>query len=171
MLNNLEALQAGGICVAILPLGCAIADNATIVELRRQILEKHTLEAVMSMPSDIFHDSKVGVVTCVMVITAHKHHPKGKKTWFGYWRNDGHVITKHLGRADVHRRWPKIKERWLTAYRSREVIDGESVTAEVGPSDEWCAEAYMSTDYSTLSTSDFEEEIKKYVAYRILNDG
>ena len=121
----------------------------------------------MSMPSDVFHDSKVGVVTCVMVITAHRPHPLGKKTWFGYWRDDGFVITKHLGRIDLHGRWPDIKQRWLTAYRNREVIDGQSVTAEVGPHDEWCAEAYMETDYSTLAVSHFEDEIKKYITYRI----
>jgi type I restriction enzyme M protein len=34
--------------------------------------------------------------------------------------------------------------------------------------DEWCAEAYMETDYSTLSPEDFDAEIKKYVAFRIL---
>ena len=170
VLNNVEALEPGGSCVAIVPLGCAIAGNDAIVDLRRRIQERHTLEAVMSMPSQLFHDSKVGVVTCVIVITAHRPHPPGKKTWFGYWRDDGHVITKHLGRVDLSARWPQIKERWLTSYRNREVIDGESVTAEVGPRDEWCAEAYMETDYSTLAPSDFEEEIKKYVAYRILND-
>ena len=169
VLNNLEALAVGGTCVAILPMGCAIGDDSTTIDLKRRILEKHTLEAVMSMPAGIFHDSKVGVVTCVMVITAHRPHQRSKKTWFGYWRDDGHVLTKHLGRIDLNGVWPEIKERWLTAYRNREVIDGQSVTAEVGQRDEWCAEAYMETDYSTLTVSDFEDEIKKYVAYRILN--
>ena len=124
----------------------------------------------MSMPSEIFHDSKVSVVTCIIVITAHKPHRHGKKTWFGYWRDDGYVITKHMGRIDSERQWPNIKKGWLDAYRNREVVDGQSVTAEVGPKDEWCAEAYLETDYSTLTVLDFENEIKKYVAYRILND-
>ena len=170
VLNNLGALEVGGTCVAILPLGCAIAGESTMVDLRRRILENHTLEAVMSMPADLFHDSKVGVVTCVMVITAHRPHPPGKKTWFGYWRDDGFLITKHMGRIDLNGLWPEIKERWLSAYRNREVVDGKSVTAEVGPGDEWCAEAYMETDYSTLTMSDFEDEVRKYVAYRILNE-
>ena len=170
VLNNLDALEIGGICVAILPMGCAIGSDSTTIALKRRILKKHTLEAVMSMPVDIFHDSKVGVVTCVMVITSHHPHPRGKKTWFGYWRDDGHVLTKHLGRVDMNGLWPEIKDRWLAVYRNREVVDGQSVTAEVGPRDEWCAEAYMKTDYSILTASDFEDEIKKYVAYRILNE-
>jgi len=140
------------------------------LNLRRQILENHTLEAVMSMPADVFHDSKVGVVTCIMVITAHHPHPPGKKTWFGYWRDDGFVTTKHRGRIDLNQTWPDIKSRWLSAFRNRETIKGQSVTAEIGPEDEWCAEAYMETDYSMLTSADFENEIKKYVAYRILNE-
>ena len=170
VLNNLDALAVGGTCVAILPMGCAIAGGTAIVGLRRRILENHTLEAVMSMPANIFHDSKVGVVTSVMVITAHRPHPPGKKTWFGYWRDDGFVITKHRGRIDLNSLWPEIRGRWLIAYRNREVVDGQSVTAEVGPDDEWCAEAYLETGYSTLALSDFENEIKKYVAFRILNE-
>ncbi len=170
VLNNLEALQPGGTCVAILPIGCAIGSNSTITNLKRMILERHTLEAVMSMPSQIFHDSKVGVVTCVMVISAHHPHPPGKKTWFGYWRDDGFIITKHLGRADVNQRWSEIKKQWVTAFRNREVVPGQSVTAEVTENDEWCAEAFMQTDYSSLTVEDFENEIKKYVAYRILNE-
>ena len=169
VLNNLDALQPGGTCVAILPLGCAISAESAIVELRRKILASHTLEAVMSMPADIFHDSKVGVVTCIMVVTAHHPHPRGKRTWFGYWRDDGFAITKHRGRVDLHGTWPEVKDRWLTAYRNREVVHGHSVAAEVSPEDEWCAEAYMDVDYSSLTEAAFEQEIKKYVAYRVLN--
>ena len=170
VLNNLAALQPGGSCVAILPLGCAISDNAKIRGLKHRILEHHTLEAVMSMPSDIFHDSKVGVVTCVMVITAHHPHPSGKKTWFGYWRDDGFMITKHRGRVDLKQRWTEIKNQWVTAYRNRAIVQGQSVMSEVTAGDEWCAEAYMDTDYSVLTASDFENEIKQYVAYRVLNE-
>jgi len=170
VLNNLSALQPGGTCVAILPLGCAIGGDATILELKRKLLASHTLEAVMSMPADLFHDSHVGVVTCIMVITAHHPHPQGKKTWFGYWRHDGFVTTKHRGRIDLNGKWSKIKGYWLSGYRNRETIKGQSIAAEVKPEDEWCAEAYMETDYSALTPADFEQEVKKYVAFRILNE-
>lgn len=45
-----------------------------------------------------------------------------------------------------------------------------SLMAQVKAEDEWCAEAYMETDYSTLTTESFERELKKYVAFRILNE-
>jgi type I restriction enzyme M protein len=40
----------------------------------------------------------------------------------------------------------------------------------VSSADEWCAEAYMETDYSTLSSADFEREIKKYLVFKIMNE-
>jgi methylase of polypeptide subunit release factors len=170
VLNNLEALEPGGTCVAILPFGCAIGGDSTILGLKKKLLTSHTLEAVMSMPVDVFHDSEVGVVTCIMVITAHYPHPSGKKTWFGYWRDDGFIKTKHKGRIDLKGTWPVVKNRWLTAYRNRELIKGQSIAIEIDSDDEWCAEAYLETDYSELTPADFEREIKKYIAFRILNE-
>lgn len=35
--------------------------------------------------------------------------------------------------------------------------------------DEWCAEAYMETDYSFLNRKDFERTVKQYIAYKFLN--
>ena len=36
--------------------------------------------------------------------------------------------------------------------------------------DEWCAEAYMETDYSKLTDNDFVKTIKAYVAYEFLQE-
>jgi type I restriction enzyme M protein len=78
--DNLECLTQNGTCVAIVPIGCAIGSSGAVAEWKRKLLEKHTLEAVMSMPIDLFHNSDAGVVTSVMVFTAHRPHPRGKKT-------------------------------------------------------------------------------------------
>ena len=117
--NNLEYLDhdKGGRCVAIVPITCATNPSGTIGELKRRLLEKHTLEAVMSMPTELFHNSKTTVVTCVLVFTAHRPHPKGKKTWFGYWRYDGLVKTKHLGRIDANGEWTNIRDYWVHSFR------------------------------------------------------
>jgi len=40
----------------------------------------------------------------------------------------------------------------------------------VTASDEWCAEAYMETDYSKLNQMDFEKKIKEYSAFKFLNN-
>lgn len=158
--NMLDMLGEGALGVAILPVSCATAPSSEKVDL----LKKHTLEAVMSMPPEIFYP--VGVVTCIMVFTAGKPHvASGKKTWFGYWRDDGFIKVKNLGRVNRTGSWPAIRDRWVDSFRNREVHAGESVTALVTAQDEWVAEAYMETDYSTLSKEDLERVILDYALF------
>lgn len=161
--HMLNCLRKGGVGIAVVPMNCAISPH----KARNELLKNHTLEAVMSLPDLLF--APVGVITCLMVFTAKvPHETSNKKSWFGYWKDDGFVKTKHLGRVDPAGRWPTIRERWVDTFRNREIVPGESVLRRVTADDEWCAEAYMETDYTTLSASDFEAEIRKYVAFRIL---
>jgi type I restriction enzyme M protein len=124
----------------------------------------------MSMPEDLFHNSKVGVVTCIFVITAHIPHPKGKKTWLGYWREDGFVKTKAKGRVDLNDSWTLKKEDWLNTYINRETKDGLSLTKELKAEDEWCAENYLVANYEKIDFELFKKNTQKYLAYRLLND-
>ena len=124
----------------------------------------------MSMPPELFHP--VGVVTCIMVFTAGISHKKSaKKTWFGYWRNDGFVKVKNLGRVDRDHTWDEIRDRWIEQYRNREVSPGEAVTKMVGPEDEWVAEAYIETDYSSLTQADFERTLLDYALFTLRQSG
>ncbi|MCM1134272.1 MAG: SAM-dependent methyltransferase [Clostridium sp.] len=169
ILNNLDALEAGGTCIAIIPISCVIEKTAVAENLKKRVLEKHTLEAVMSMPEELFHNSKVNTVTCAVIITAKKPHPKGKKTWFAYCRDDGYVKMKNKGRIDAKHTWKNIKESWVNAYRNREVIDGFSLMREVNEKDEWCVEAYLETDYSKFTFEDYENTVKKYLMFNMMD--
>lgn len=171
ILNNLECLEQGGKCVAIVPMQTVLAQTGKILELKRKLLEQHTLEAVLSMPDELFFNSKVGVVSCIMVFTAKRPHPKVKKIFFGYFKDDGFVKRKNKGRIDAYGKWEIIKEKWIGAYINKEDIAGISVNRAVVPEDEWCAEAYMETDYSKLSRGDFELSIKEFVYFNeLFND-
>ena len=82
----LDSLEPGAMGIAIVPMSCAIAPNP----VRDELMKHHTLDAVMSMPQELFYP--VGTVTCIMVWIAGKPHAKSdRKTWFGYWRDDGFV--------------------------------------------------------------------------------
>ncbi|MBT3206742.1 MAG: N-6 DNA methylase [Bacteroidetes bacterium] len=164
--HMLDLLQPNGIGIAIIPVGCVISKN----QVKHELLKRHTLKAVMSMPSELFHTA--GAVTCIVVFEAHKPHKTSKlKTWFGYWREDGFVKTKNLGRIDPNNQWSVIKESWIEAYRNNEVHPGKSVTAYVEADDEWIAEAYLETDYSTIGKEDFEEMIRNYAMFKMVNNG
>ena len=52
-------------------------------------------------------------------------------------------------------------------FRNREVKPGESVMQKVDAEDEWVAEAYMETDYSTLTPADFEKVLLDYALFTL----
>lgn len=158
----LECLQAGSVGISIVPMSCAIAPNP----VREELMKSHTLKAVMSMPAELFYP--VGTVTCIMVwLVGEPHADTNQKTWFGYWRDDGFVKTKHKGRIDQNDTWAAIRDRWIEMYRNQEVHAGESVMHMVGPNDEWCAEAYIQTDYSKLTQADFERAVRQFALFKL----
>ncbi len=166
--NALACLQPGGRCAAIVQMSCVTSANAKAVAARERLLASHTLSGVLSMPADLFHP--VGVITCIMVFEAHKPQPKGFKTFFGYFKDDGFLKTKHMGRIDKGN-WSAIRSRWLELFLNREKETGLSVLTAVTAKDEWCAEAHMETDYSTITQKDFEEVVKSYAMFRLVGAG
>ena len=158
----LNCIKPNGITIAIVPMSCATSPHP----IKDKILEHHRLDAVMSMPDAIFHP--IGVITCIMVFTAHVPHKQNPfyQSWFGYWKNDGFIKTKHKGRID-NGNWKSIEESWLDGYFNRKEITGLSVLKKVDSQDEWCAEAYMETNYSELTENDYIQFIKKYVLSKI----
>jgi len=159
----LDCLEPGSMGIALVPMSSAISPNS----MREELMKHHTLDAVMSMPPELFQPA-AGTVTCIMVWIAGKPHAKsGRKTWFGYWRDDGFVKTKHKGRIDQNGTWTEIRDRWVERYRNREVYAGESVIQTVTAADEWCAEAYMETDYSVLTQTEFEKVVQNYAMFKL----
>ena len=76
----LEILTVDGTGVVVVPMSCAIGTK--FKDVRKRLLEKHTLNAVFSMPDDIFYPT--GTNVCVMVWTAHRPHDSSQQTFFGY---------------------------------------------------------------------------------------
>lgn len=158
-----------GRVVAIVQMSCAIKDEKELVAVKEELLRRHHLKAVLSMPDDLFYP--VGVVTCVMVFEANRPNA-GRKTWFGYFKDDGFEKRKYQGRIDAKGRFKnEIRRKWIDAYRNLEQIDGFSVLHEVSGRDEWCAEAYMETDYSTLREEEFERILREYAAFKLISEG
>ncbi len=161
----LEVIAPGGIAVTVAPMSAALEPHPA----RQRVLDKHTLVAVMSLPNDLFHP--VGVITCAMVFRAHQPHKHATQpTWFGYWKDDGFVKTKDRGRIDLNHLWQGIRDEWLDAFHNRRVVAGSSVAQKVTAGDEWCAEAYMETDYGTLTRKRFEATLRQYAVHKLLHE-
>lgn len=167
--NACDIIQSNGVCVAIVQTSCVTSHDSKALLVRERLFKKHTLKAVFSMPNELFSPA-ANAVTCIIVFETGKPHDKNKKTFFGYFKDDGFVKKKNKGRIDLNKKWNFIKEKWLSAYRNNDEIDGLSVKQAVNFNDELCAEAYMQTDYSTLTEEDFIKVVKDYVGYKFLNN-
>ena len=168
VIQMLDLLKTRGTGIAIVPMSLAVDVKNP---MREKLLKNHRLEAVMSMPDDLFHP--VGTVTCIMVFTAHVPHDSDShhESWFGYWKDDGFRKDKVKGRiARDDTAWLQKKERWLVDFTNKKVVPGLSVRKRVTRDDEWCAEAYLETDYSNVSEKDFDLEVRKYLAFLLKNN-
>ena len=108
-------------------------------------------------------------VACCMVFNIGQPHPKEYESFFGYFKEDGFEKRKGVGRVDINDSWNSIEKKWLDLYNHRSTVAGFSATKNVGANDEWCAEAYMETDYSVLNDSLFISKLRDYAAFLIQN--
>ncbi|MCX6717747.1 MAG: N-6 DNA methylase [Candidatus Taylorbacteria bacterium] len=167
IIRMLDGLSKNSTGIVIVPMSLAID---TKHPLREKLLKEHRLEAVMSMPDDLFYP--VGTVTCIMVFTAHTPHNSDEhhETWFGYWKNDGFRKDKVLGRIPkTNISWENLKKEWLTSFSNKKDIPGFSVRKIVNEKDEWCVEAYLETDYSLLKAENFLNSVYKFSANLVEN--
>lgn len=165
IIRMLDGLSKNATGIVIVPMSVAID---TKHPLREKLLSEHRLEAVMSMPDDLFYP--VGTVTCIMVFAAHTPHDSDKRheSWFGYWKNDGFRKDKKEGRIATNK-WSGIKEKWLVAFSNKKELAGFSVRKKVTKDDEWCAEAYLETDFSNINELEFIQNTIKVASFLFKN--
>lgn len=177
---NSERLATGlpkkEIKVAILlPVSTAIGNSNYISYMKSALLIENTLDAVFTLPPEVFYPGS-SINACCMVFTLGRPHRMADgtipKTFFGYYKEDGHKKKKNLGRIEQFDKenksiWKQIEEEWLYLYRNRIVKDGLSAMQAVTGDDEWLCEAYMKTDYSKLTENDFQQTLNNYLAYLI----
>ena len=159
----------------LLPLACAIGTGKIITTEKEALLKDNTLEAVFSLPGEVFYPG-ASVCACCMLFTLGQPHvkPDGtiRSTFFGYCKDDGFVKRKNLGRveqfdADGNSKWKAIEEEWLDLFERKSSEDGKSAVEKVDAEAEWLCEAYMKTDYSKLTEEDFQQTINDYLAYLV----
>ena len=88
----IRMLQTGGRCASIVPDGVLFGNSNAHVALRKELVENHTLRAVISMPSGVFQPYS-GVSTAVLIFT--KTNAGGTdKVWFYDMQADGYSLDQ-----------------------------------------------------------------------------
>lgn len=156
----------------LLPMQAAIGNSSAIKEFKKKMLDKYTLDAVFSLPDEVFYPGASVVACCMIFDLAQPHKRANRDTFFGYYKNDEFEKRKSTGRVektdqDGNSLWSETEEKWLDLYRNKREVPGLSVMHKVTAKDEWLAEVYMETDYSKLSESDFQQTINNYLSYLV----
>ena len=164
----------------LLPLSCAIGTKDLITKEKEALLKDNTLDAVFSLPAEIFYPGS-SVCSCCMLFTLGQPHVKAdgtvRSTFFGYCKDDGFVKKKNLGRVEQFikdndgnftiSKWKQIENEWLDLFERKAVVDGKSAVEKVNANDEWLCEAYMKTDYTKLTANDFQHTLNNYLSYLV----
>ena len=102
----------------LLPVAAAIGTSDIIEKEKIAMLENNTLEAVFTLPNEIFYPG-ASACACCMLFTLGKPHSEEKETFFGYCKDDGFKKKKNLGRVeqfnvDNESLWKKLKKNGST---------------------------------------------------------
>ena len=172
--DTLNSINHQAKLAVLLPVACAIGTSGEIARLKREILEENTLDAVFTLPNEIFYPGASASACCMVFKIGTKHNDiSNPDTFFGYYKDDGFKKKKNLGRVEQidsktgKSKWAEIELEWIELYRNRRAVDGLSATHKVSGADEWLCEAYMKTDYTKLTEQDFQKTINDYLAYLV----
>lgn len=165
-------ISKSGKMAVLLPMQAAIGNSGDIKDFKKKMLDNYTLDAVFSLPNEMFYPGASAIACCMVFDLSQKHERSNRDTFFGYFKDDSFIKRKGLGRVEKTDAngvglWTRTEELWLDLYKNKREVPGLSVMHRVTWKDEWLAEAYMETDYSTLSDDDFQKTINDYLSYLI----
>ena len=172
--DTLNSINHQAKLAVLLPVACAIGTSGEISRLKKEILTENTLDAVFTLPNEIFYPGASASACCMVFKIGTKHNDvSNPDTFFGYCKDDGFKKKKNLGRVEQidtitgKSKWVDIEHQWIELYRNRRAMDGFSATHKITGESEWLCEAYMKTDYSKLTEQDFQQTINDYLAYLV----
>ena len=140
----LRMLKVGGRCACIVPDGVLFGSSKAHKDIRKEIVENHRLEAVISMPSGVFKPY-AGVSTAVLVFT-NTGHGGTDDVWFydmkadGFSLDDKRTETKENDIPDI-----------IARFYDREAEKGRARTEQ----------SFM-VPKAEIATNDYDLSINKY---------
>ena len=110
----LKMLKVGGRCACIVPDGVLFGSSKAHKSIRKEIVENHRLEAVISMPSGVFKPY-AGVSTAILIFTK-TNHGGTDNVWFydmkadGYSLDDKRTQIEENDIPDIIKRYHNLKD-------------------------------------------------------------
>lgn len=153
VLETLNNMRGGGICVAIVPISCILSVKESKkgkmpsnLKFKKELLNKHNLLGVVRLPKKLFFPN-ASVQTALIIVKAHSKYEG--KTWRKNFLDDGFIENRNVGRVEHH---TKIA---LEKFKSEipEIVN-------LKPEDDW--PKYENVDYTSVSKKDFMKQKLDY---------
>ena len=159
----LDSLADGARCAVIVPQSTMVGKTNTDLNIKRYILQHHTLEGVITLNTQTFYP--VGTNPVIAIFTAHEPHEPMKKCKFIDFKNDGYEVVKHWGLLD-NGTFAEKRKKLINTWRNYEdnVSTSFMVESRVSADDEWLHSFYYFND-EIPSDNDFEQTMADYLTF------
>lgn len=159
----LDSLADGARCAVIVPQSTMVGKTKVDINIKRYILEHHTLEGVITLNTQTFYP--VGTNPVIAIFTAHEPHEPIKKCKFVDFKNDGFEVQKHWGLMDSGS-FDEKRRYLINTWRNYEdnVSAAFMVESRVKAEDEWLHSFYYFND-EIPSDDVFEKTMADYLTF------
>jgi len=150
----LDGLRHHGRMAVIVPR--SLLNKKEMRTWRAKILSKHTLNAVIVLPDELFQPY-ASSTTAILLITKGVPQNHNRPVFFVRIENDGFRLRKNVRLERPGSQIPEI----LASYKYAKTIPGLCATAEIAPGEEWSPGAYIPA--KPLEPSEILEEAQALV--------
>jgi hypothetical protein len=157
--HSLDVVIPGGLVAAVVPKSIFLDKNKT---LRAQILKKHSLVAVITLPTDTFIEVAGTEVAIGLFKSGVPHNPK-VKTWLCEF-DDGYTLIPKQGRKDV-RGFQKLKAELLERLTNKSEITHYSKLVSIEVEDECLYDCWADTEVT--ESDDFKDKLKDLIVFNL----
>ncbi|MDF2883781.1 MAG: restriction enzyme [Clostridiaceae bacterium] len=162
ILKLLNSLEVRGRCAVIVPQSTMIGKNKNDKNIKKIILDGHTLESVVTLNKDTFYG--VGTNPCIAVFTAGIPQDEEKRVKFINFSDDGYKVVKHIGLVATELAKDRKKQLLDAYFDKKEVPTSFMVKSNVTAEDEWLhSYFYYNDEIPTLE--DFKNSIANFMTF------
>lgn len=160
--ETLSLMKKDAKLAAIVPQSTMIGKTNNDKNYKREILEKHSLETVITLNKDTFYG--VGVNPCIAIFTAGFPQDNKKRVNFVNFSDDGYIVRKHVGLVGDGTEKSK-KEYLLNVLNDYEDADTNFlVKSPITWKDEWL-HSFFYYNEEIPTDEDFEKTIADYLSF------
>ena len=118
ILDQMNKHDMQGKLAVLLPMACAIGNTTLMKKMKNAILKNNMLDAVFSLPDDIFYPGASACACCMVFDVGTPHKSANRETFFAYCKDDGFKKRKNLGRVEQmdengNSLWATIEKKWI----------------------------------------------------------